>query len=134
MVPGLIAFTCTPSRIPASAIALVNESNAAFTEPPMVNWLPGVRPPAPVTTAVFPVSVPMAFQYYLPRNSCADSAFSPIVRYIVSKEYWSWASPGNRPWAAPWSAPWAAFGFGHTGRFFEAGEVRLAILSLLGEG
>jgi len=39
---------------------------------------------------------------------------------------WSWAFPGHRPWAA--------FGFGQTGRFFEAGEVRLAILSLLSEG
>lgn len=39
---------------------------------------------------------------------------------------WSWAFPGHRPWAA--------FAFGQTGRFFEAGEVRLAILSLLSEG
>ena len=30
--------------------------------------------------------------------------------------------------------PWAAFAFGRRGRFFEAGEVRLAILSLLAEG
>jgi DNA-binding PadR family transcriptional regulator len=44
----------------------------------------------------------------------------------MSKEYWSWAFPGQRPWAA--------FAFGQTGRFFEAGEVRLAILSLLSEG
>jgi len=33
------------------------------------------------------------------------------------------------------AAPWAAFAFGRHGqRFFEAGEVRLAILSLLAEG
>ncbi len=39
-----------------------------------------------------------------------------------------WWSAGN------WS-PWAsAFGFGGRGRFFESGEVRLAILSLLEEG
>ena len=30
--------------------------------------------------------------------------------------------------------PWAAFGFGRGSRFFEFGEVRLAILSLLAEG
>ena len=44
----------------------------------------------------------------------------------MSKESWGWAFPGQRPWAA--------FAFGQTGRFFEAGEVRLAILSLLSEG
>src|ERR1700757_1119332 len=44
----------------------------------------------------------------------------------MSKENWSWAFPGQRPWAA--------FAFGQTGRFFEAGEVRLAILSLLSDG
>jgi len=44
----------------------------------------------------------------------------------MSKEHWSWAFPGHRPWAA--------FAFGQTGRFFEAGEVRLAILSLLSDG
>jgi len=44
----------------------------------------------------------------------------------MSKHFQDWASPGNRPWAA--------FAFGQTGRFFEAGEVRLAILSLLSEG
>jgi len=31
-------------------------------------------------------------------------------------------------------APWAAFAFGRRGRFFEAGEIRLALLSLLSEG
>src|SRR5712692_3818336 len=44
----------------------------------------------------------------------------------MRKEHWSWAFPGHRPWAA--------FAFGQTGRFFVAGEVRLAILSLLSEG
>lgn len=44
----------------------------------------------------------------------------------MSKEHWGWAFPGQRPWAA--------FAFGQSGRFFEAGEVRLAILSLLSEG
>jgi DNA-binding PadR family transcriptional regulator len=41
-----------------------------------------------------------------------------------------WATgrfPGGRPWTA-------AFAFGRGQRFFEAGEVRLAILSLLSEG
>jgi DNA-binding PadR family transcriptional regulator len=32
------------------------------------------------------------------------------------------------------ASPWAAFAFGRRGRFFEAGEIRLAILSLLSEG
>ena len=32
------------------------------------------------------------------------------------------------------AGPWAAFAFGRRGRFFENGEVRLAILSLLSEG
>jgi len=39
--------------------------------------------------------------------------------------------------AASWFAgqfPWGAFAFGRQGRFFETGEVRLAILSLLSEG
>jgi DNA-binding PadR family transcriptional regulator len=44
----------------------------------------------------------------------------------MSKQQWSWAFPGQRPWAA--------FAFGQTGRFFESGEMRLAILSLLSEG
>jgi len=42
----------------------------------------------------------------------------------MSKEHF-WAFGAN---------PWAGFAFGRRGRFFEAGEVRLAILSLLGEG
>ena len=37
-------------------------------------------------------------------------------------------------WAGAFGAPWAAFGFGRGSRFFEFGEVRLAILSLLDEG
>jgi DNA-binding PadR family transcriptional regulator len=38
-------------------------------------------------------------------------------------------------WAFPSGQPWAAFGWGQgPPRFFEAGEVRLAILSLLSEG
>lgn len=44
----------------------------------------------------------------------------------MSKQFRDWAFPGSRPWAA--------FAFGQNGRFFEAGEVRLAILSLLSEG
>ncbi len=39
----------------------------------------------------------------------------------------SWGHAGGWPWAA-------GFAFGRRGRFFEAGEVRLAILSLLSEG
>jgi DNA-binding PadR family transcriptional regulator len=38
-------------------------------------------------------------------------------------------------WAFPGGQPWAAFGWGQAPpRFFEPGEVRLAILSLLSEG
>jgi len=38
-------------------------------------------------------------------------------------------------WAFPGGQPWAAFGWGQASpRFFESGEVRLAILSLLSEG
>jgi len=37
-------------------------------------------------------------------------------------------------WGFPGGPPWAAFAFGRRGRFFESGEVRLAILSLLNEG
>ena len=40
----------------------------------------------------------------------------------------------NQFWASPGAFPWAAVAFGRHGRFFEAGEVRLAILSLLAEG
>src|ERR1051326_34074 len=45
----------------------------------------------------------------------------------MSKQWW--AFPGGQPWGA------FAFGYGQNPpRFFEAGEVRLAILSLLSEG
>jgi len=40
----------------------------------------------------------------------------------------------NQFWASPGAFPWAAVAFGRHRRFFEAGEVRLAILSLLAEG
>jgi DNA-binding PadR family transcriptional regulator len=43
----------------------------------------------------------------------------------MSKE--SWGFPG-------FAGPWGAFAFGRRSRFFESGEVRLAILSLLSEG
>ena len=42
----------------------------------------------------------------------------------MSKQFWGFAG----------GYPWAAFGMGRRPRFFEAGEVRLAILSLLSEG
>jgi DNA-binding PadR family transcriptional regulator len=42
----------------------------------------------------------------------------------MSKEWWG-RFPGGRPWT---------FSFGRGQRFFESGEVRLAILSLLSEG
>ena len=35
-------------------------------------------------------------------------------------------------WSGPW--PWGGFGYGRRGRFFESGEVRIALLSLLSEG
>src|SRR5215469_18329943 len=41
---------------------------------------------------------------------------------------------GKQFWGFAGAHPWAAFAFGRRGRFFEAGEVRLAILSLLSEG
>jgi DNA-binding PadR family transcriptional regulator len=40
----------------------------------------------------------------------------------------------NQFWTSPGAFPWAAIAFGRRGRFFEAGEVRLAILSLLADG
>jgi len=46
----------------------------------------------------------------------------------MSKE---WLAAGRFPGGRPWTA---AFAFGRGQRFFEAGEVRLAILSLLAEG
>lgn len=52
-----------------------------------------------------------------------------------SKEnrFWNW-SGGNRFWG--WSGDWGRAGItaGMRGRFFEAGELRVAILSLLSEG
>jgi DNA-binding PadR family transcriptional regulator len=45
------------------------------------------------------------------------------MRYIMSKDSWS-----QTAW------PWAGFAFGRRQRFFESGEVRLALLSLLQEG
>jgi DNA-binding PadR family transcriptional regulator len=41
---------------------------------------------------------------------------------------------GKQFWGFAGAHPWAAFAFGRRGRFFEAGEVRLALLSLLSEG
>jgi len=41
---------------------------------------------------------------------------------------------GKQFWASGGAYPWAAFAFGRRGRFFEAGEIRLALLSLLSEG
>jgi DNA-binding PadR family transcriptional regulator len=40
----------------------------------------------------------------------------------------------NDFWGFANAYPWAAFGFGRGSRFFEVGEVRLAMLSLLAEG
>jgi DNA-binding PadR family transcriptional regulator len=41
---------------------------------------------------------------------------------------------GKQFWAFGGAYPWAPFAFGRRGRFFEAGEIRLALLSLLSEG
>src|SRR6266567_2975697 len=48
----------------------------------------------------------------------------------MSKQFWGFtgAYRFNR------DSPWQGFGFGRGPRFFEAGEIRLAILSLLSEG
>jgi DNA-binding PadR family transcriptional regulator len=60
----------------------------------------------------------------------------------MSNEYWEGCWPrfaafsDRRRWRAsaggPW--PWAGFAFGSKSRFFDSGELRLAILSLLSEG
>jgi len=47
----------------------------------------------------------------------------------MGRLHWAWDSEPWEPWAA-----WGARAAGHHARFFEFGEVRLAILSLLGEG
>jgi DNA-binding PadR family transcriptional regulator len=41
---------------------------------------------------------------------------------------------GKQFWGFAGGYPWAAFAFGRRGRLFEAGEIRLALLSLLSEG
>src|SRR5580698_3270356 len=41
---------------------------------------------------------------------------------------------GKQFWASGGAYPWASFAFGRRGRFFGAGEIRLALLSLLSEG
>jgi DNA-binding PadR family transcriptional regulator len=41
---------------------------------------------------------------------------------------------GKQFWGFGGAYPWAAFAFGRRGRLFEAGEIRLALLSLLSEG
>jgi DNA-binding PadR family transcriptional regulator len=41
---------------------------------------------------------------------------------------------GKQFWGFAGASPWAAFAFGRRGRLFEAGEIRLALLSLLSEG
>jgi DNA-binding PadR family transcriptional regulator len=41
---------------------------------------------------------------------------------------------GKQFWGFAGAYPWAAFAFGRRGRLFEAGEIRLALLSLLSEG
>jgi DNA-binding PadR family transcriptional regulator len=45
----------------------------------------------------------------------------------MSKDFWS-------GFGLPGEPPWTGFAFGRGARFFEAGEIRLAILSLLSEG
>ena len=45
----------------------------------------------------------------------------------MGKQWWEWTH-------ANYGLPWSAFAFGPRQRFFEGGEVRLAILSLLAEG
>ena len=41
---------------------------------------------------------------------------------------------GKQFWESGGPHPFAAFAFGRRGRFFEAGEIRLAVLSLISEG
>src|SRR5215469_15080564 len=41
---------------------------------------------------------------------------------------------GKQHWAFGGQHPFAAFAFGRRGRFFESGEIRLAVLSLISEG
>jgi DNA-binding PadR family transcriptional regulator len=41
---------------------------------------------------------------------------------------------GKQSWAFGGQNPFASFAFGRRGRFFESGEIRLAVLSLINEG
>jgi hypothetical protein len=52
--PGLMALTRTPSVMPRSDNALVRLSNAAFTDPPIVNSALAVRPPTPTILTIAP--------------------------------------------------------------------------------
>ena len=60
-----------------------------------------------------------------------QSASRPECGYLMRR---NWGRKGFEGWA-PWEdwGPWAGFAGGPRGRFFESGEVRLAILSLLRE-
>jgi len=63
---------------------------------------------------------PFAYAYADPvKTACGDR---PGMRHVFMNRGWS-----------HWGGPWAA-GFGARSRFFEGGEVRLALLSLLTEG
>jgi len=61
----------------------------------------------------------------------AESGERPECAYFMRRH---WGRRGSESWG-PWEdwGPWAGFAGGPRGRFFEFGEVRLAILSLLGE-
>jgi hypothetical protein len=60
-----------------------------------------------------------------------ESGQRPECAYFMRRH---WGRRGSESWG-PWEdwGPWAGFAGGPRGRFFEFGEVRLAILSLLGE-
>lgn len=49
-----MVLTRIPSLNPASASDLVSDSSAAFSDPPMVNCAPGVRPPIPEMNSTAP--------------------------------------------------------------------------------
>src|SRR2546429_8445786 len=67
---------------------------------------------------------PWAYAYATPTGSCGYPDLEDIGKAFMSRGWWQF---GPREGHAGW-------GFGPGGRFFEGGEVRLAILSLLSEG
>jgi hypothetical protein len=68
---------------------------------------------------------------YYNQGYTAEPAQKPECSYFMRRH---WSRRGTEGWG-PWEdwGPWAGFAGGPRGRFFEFGEVRLAILSLVRE-